>query len=216
VSDQGRPLVAVGDVITIPDPDDYYVSYRVVTGILRMRVIQVTGDTRYAEGKTFIQVMGVTLKSDGSDGPQTTAVIRVAALIANPPKRPATDTQPLGPEITLVHPVAGHTPIRPMWICRTDAQPWPCADARLSLIREYRRNRTDLASYLATTLATAMRDLHTLNPDTAPDPVDLDTRFLSWLPSGRSSPGKPDAEQSVTAAAATEPTPTRQVPAPGE
>jgi hypothetical protein len=82
------PLVAAGDVITV-QPADYHVGYGAVSGTLRMRVIHVTGDTRYAEGLTWVRLMGVTLGPHGRERKQVTASIRVSALQACPPQRPA-------------------------------------------------------------------------------------------------------------------------------
>lgn len=89
-----------------------------------------------------------------------------------------------------------HTPIRPLWICRTDAQPWPCAQARLALADEYRGRPVDLCVYLGLSLARATRDLHQLNPPESPLPEALHARFIGWVPirrrprvSGRRSVG---------------------------
>jgi hypothetical protein len=78
--------------------------------------------------------------------------------------------------------VGEHVAMRPLWFCRVDAQPWPCAEARLTLTRQLRENRIALCLYLGLSLAEAMRDLYTLNPDTAPEPATLSARFLGWLP----------------------------------
>ncbi|MGI5148531.1 hypothetical protein ACQEVC_19490 [Plantactinospora sp. CA-294935] len=82
-------------------------------------------------------------------------------------------------------PVGPHTPLRPLWLCRTDGQPWPCAAARLSLVREYPDTRVALCVRLGSSLAEAYRDLHALNPGGAPAAMVLSERFLGWLP-GRS------------------------------
>jgi hypothetical protein len=86
-----EPLVSPGDVVTV-DPDDYFIGYSAVTGTLRMRVIHTTCDTRYAEGLTWLQLFGVRLGPDNRDGPHVTAHVRVKALQANPPQRPASKT----------------------------------------------------------------------------------------------------------------------------
>ena len=74
-----------------------------------------------------------------------------------------------------------HTPLRPLWLCRTDGQPWPCGPARLALTREYAGQPTALTIQLGSALATAFRDLHALNPNTAPEARALSTRFLGWI-----------------------------------
>ncbi|GIJ27157.1 hypothetical protein Vqi01_23190 [Micromonospora qiuiae] len=73
-----------------------------------------------------------------------------------------------------------HTPLRPMWCCRADGQPWPCGEARLLLRVEYDGNPIGLSIYLAGLMYEAMRDLYHLNPHDAPDPAALFTRFLAW------------------------------------
>ncbi|RIV36566.1 hypothetical protein [Micromonospora radicis] len=73
-----------------------------------------------------------------------------------------------------------HTPLRPMWCCRADGQPWPCAQARLLLTVEYDGNRIGLSIYLAGLMYEAMRDLYRLNPYDAPAPAALFARFLTW------------------------------------
>ena len=52
-----------------------------------------------------------------------------------------------------------HLPQRPLWLCRTCAQPWPCGQARVSLTREYAEARTALRIYLATRMHEAIADL---------------------------------------------------------
>lgn len=74
-----------------------------------------------------------------------------------------------------------HVPLRPLWICRCDAQPWPCAESRLALTREYAGNQVTLCVYLGMSLAEAMRDLHLLDPAGAPEPAALANRFLGWV-----------------------------------
>jgi hypothetical protein len=75
-----------------------------------------------------------------------------------------------------------HLPQRPLWICRIDAQPWPCADARLCLLRQYREDSVAISIYLCTALHELIADLYRLNPDTAPEPRALFERILGWLP----------------------------------
>ena len=74
-----------------------------------------------------------------------------------------------------------HTPLRPLWLCRTDGQPWPCGPARLALTREYAGQHAALTIHLGGTLAEAFRDLHALNPGTAPEARSLSARFLGWV-----------------------------------
>ncbi|MCZ7419709.1 hypothetical protein O7605_09300 [Verrucosispora sp. WMMA2121] len=73
-----------------------------------------------------------------------------------------------------------HTPLRPMWCCRADGQPWPCGQARLLLRVEYDGNLPGLSIYLAGLMYDAMRDLYHLNPHDAPTPTTLFTRFIAW------------------------------------
>ncbi|WP_347404376.1 hypothetical protein [Micromonospora sp. WMMD961] len=44
-----------------------------------------------------------------------------------------------------------HVAARPSWRCRVCGAAWPCSPARLSLLGEYRENRTGLLIYLAGT-----------------------------------------------------------------
>ncbi|GAA0375855.1 hypothetical protein GCM10009541_17910 [Micromonospora gifhornensis] len=78
-----------------------------------------------------------------------------------------------------------HTPLRPMWCCRADGQPWPCAQARLLLRAEYDQNPVGLSIYLAGLMYEAMRDLYRLNPYDGPEPAALFDRFLAWGPRRR-------------------------------
>ncbi|MCX4473342.1 flavin reductase [Micromonospora sp. NBC_01655] len=71
-----------------------------------------------------------------------------------------------------------HLPVRPIWLCRVCGHPWPCGEARLSLLVEYRGNRTALLIYLATLKEEAATQLAQLTPGTPP--TDLTDRFLSW------------------------------------
>ncbi|MEV4753584.1 hypothetical protein AB0J86_00475 [Micromonospora sp. NPDC049559] len=75
-----------------------------------------------------------------------------------------------------------HTPRRPLWLCRADGQPWPCGPARVALARQARRDRVPLILCLAADYAEAVRDLYSLNPETAPEPATLFARFLSCVP----------------------------------
>ncbi|MET8066770.1 hypothetical protein [Micromonospora sp. NPDC005211] len=80
-----------------------------------------------------------------------------------------------------------HLPMRPLWICKRCAHPWPCAEARLALLAEYAGDRLALSVYLCGQLYDAARELHRLNPYEAPSPQALFARFVGWAPS-RSPP----------------------------
>ncbi|SCL17821.1 hypothetical protein GA0074692_0261 [Micromonospora pallida] len=73
-----------------------------------------------------------------------------------------------------------HTPVRPIWLCRACAHPWPCAVARLTLSREYADDRIGFCVYLAGQLHEAVTDLYRLNPHDVPEPPQLFARFLGW------------------------------------
>ncbi|GHJ16524.1 hypothetical protein [Micromonospora sp. AKA38] len=85
-----------------------------------------------------------------------------------------------------------HHPVRPVWLCRVDGQPWPCPPARAALLRDYDGDLVGLAVYLAVTLHDAVRDLYALNPDDAPEPAVLWDRFLAWLDRSRRVARLPD------------------------
>ncbi|MEU1605287.1 hypothetical protein [Micromonospora matsumotoense] len=76
-------------------------------------------------------------------------------------------------------------PLRPLWLCRVCAAPWPCGAARLTLVSEYAHDRVALNIYLCTVLHDAAADLYRLHPDTGPDPATLFARFLAWVPRTR-------------------------------
>jgi hypothetical protein len=67
--------------------------------------------------------------------------------------------------------------MRPLWRCRNCGAEWPCQPARLSLLAEYRGNRTALIIYLSALMAEAQHQLAQLNPDRFPELTD---RFLTW------------------------------------
>ncbi|MFG1678394.1 hypothetical protein [Micromonospora sp. NPDC049282] len=73
-----------------------------------------------------------------------------------------------------------HLPVRPIWLCRCCAQPWPCGVARLALAAEYADDRVGLSVYLCGQLYDAATDLHRLNPNDAPSPQALFARFIAW------------------------------------
>ncbi|TDB76859.1 flavin reductase [Micromonospora sp. KC723] len=70
-----------------------------------------------------------------------------------------------------------HVAMRPLWRCRNCGREWPCQPAKLSLLSEYRGNRTALIIYLGTLMAEANDQFAQLNPDRR---VDLTDRFLNW------------------------------------
>ncbi|GIJ26583.1 hypothetical protein Vqi01_17450 [Micromonospora qiuiae] len=73
-----------------------------------------------------------------------------------------------------------HLPLRPLWLCRACAAPWPCASARLTLLTDYRNDRITLSIYLAARLYDAVEDLYRLDPQNVPKPAALHDRFLGW------------------------------------
>ncbi|SCE84251.1 hypothetical protein GA0074695_1538 [Micromonospora viridifaciens] len=76
-----------------------------------------------------------------------------------------------------------HLPLRPLWLCRACAQPWPCGPARLALLAEYEGARTALIVYLAACREEAREQLAKLN--TSEPPPELTGRFLAWARSRR-------------------------------
>ncbi|RIV40815.1 flavin reductase [Micromonospora radicis] len=68
-----------------------------------------------------------------------------------------------------------HEAMRPLWRCRNCGAEWPCQPAKLSLLVEYRGDRTALLIYLASLLEDARAQLAQLSPE-----QDLRERFLSW------------------------------------
>ncbi|MET7947776.1 hypothetical protein [Micromonospora sp. NPDC005324] len=76
-----------------------------------------------------------------------------------------------------------HTPLRPMWFCRADGQPWPCPEARLRLRHEFEENMPGLSIYLTGMFYEATKDLYHLNPHDGPTPRELYERFVAWGPS---------------------------------
>lgn len=73
-----------------------------------------------------------------------------------------------------------HPPLRPLWLCRTCGQPWPCGPAKLALLVQYRDSPVSLFLYLAGCLHDAIDDLHRLNPSMPGRAADLFDRFLGW------------------------------------
>nr|MDT0659911.1 hypothetical protein [Micromonospora sp. DSM 115978] len=74
----------------------------------------------------------------------------------------------------------GHLPHRPLWICRRCAQPWPCGQARLDLLRELGGDPSALRIYLTDRMHEALRDRYVLTPYEMPTPADVWARFLGW------------------------------------
>ena len=75
-----------------------------------------------------------------------------------------------------------HTPRRPLWLCRSDATPWPCPAARLRLARQCRTDRVAVCLYLGRVWCELVSDIYRLHPDTAPEPGALAERIFGWLP----------------------------------
>ncbi|MEU7585992.1 hypothetical protein AB0A95_06790 [Micromonospora sp. NPDC049230] len=73
-----------------------------------------------------------------------------------------------------------HLALRPLWLCRVCAAPWPCPVARLTLRQEYAHDRVGLSVHLCAVLHEAATDRYRLNPHDGPDPAVLFTRFLGW------------------------------------
>ncbi|WP_446216179.1 hypothetical protein [Micromonospora sp. IBHARD004] len=82
-----------------------------------------------------------------------------------------------------------HVALRPLWLCRACAAPWPCATARLTLLREYADDRVALLVYLGGLLHDAAGHLHALHPHDGPEPGQLFARFLGWAIPRRSPRG---------------------------
>jgi hypothetical protein len=75
-----------------------------------------------------------------------------------------------------------HVPHQPLWFCRGDGQPWPCAKTRLDLFTDLHEDRVALFLFLAAQFTACMNDLYKLNPSDAPDPDALYQRFFGWIP----------------------------------
>jgi hypothetical protein len=84
-----------------------------------------------------------------------------------------------------------HVALRPLWLCRACAAPWPCPTARLTLLREYADDRVALLVYLGGMLHDAAGHLHTLHPHDGPEPGQLFARFLGWAIPRRPTRGSP-------------------------
>jgi len=73
-----------------------------------------------------------------------------------------------------------HPPTRPLWLCGTCREAWPCQPAREALLAAYGRDRIGLCLYLSLCLADANHDLHALHPGDGPSAIELFRRFVGW------------------------------------
>lgn len=74
-----------------------------------------------------------------------------------------------------------HRMVRPLWLCRVCAGPWPCGPARLALLREFGGDRCGLSIQMATLYVSALHDLSRLHPYDEPTPELLFQRFVGWV-----------------------------------
>ena len=177
-----RPLVSVGDVLDLTERD-YMLGYGPFLdgiGTIRIRVKHVPEGAAGWRGD-WVSMLAVEVLPGNHDGRDLAMIVHHRALPGYVPPAPEPSSQPA---VTRTPPVGEglHIPLRPMWFCRVDAMPWPCAEARLDLTAGYRGLEISLCCYLATQFQAALTDLHTLNPDTAPEPRALYERFLGWVP----------------------------------
>ncbi|WP_240762741.1 MULTISPECIES: flavin reductase [unclassified Micromonospora] len=70
-----------------------------------------------------------------------------------------------------------HTPLPPTWLCRIDAHPWPCGEAKLALLAAYADDRPGLLTLLSKLKEEAEDQLTQLDGGR---PVDATDRFLTW------------------------------------
>ncbi|WP_307799542.1 flavin reductase [Micromonospora antibiotica] len=70
-----------------------------------------------------------------------------------------------------------HTPVRPLWLCRVDARPWPCGEAKLALLTRYDGDRPGLLILLSRLSVEASTHLTQLDSGRR---ADLTNRFLRW------------------------------------
>ncbi|OWV08483.1 hypothetical protein B5D80_12915 [Micromonospora wenchangensis] len=70
-----------------------------------------------------------------------------------------------------------HTPLPPTWLCRIDAHPWPCGEAKLALLVAYADDRPGLLTLLSKLREEAEDQLTQLDGGR---PVDTTDRFLTW------------------------------------
>jgi hypothetical protein len=95
---------------------------------------------------------------------------------------------PRRPEVAVTTPASlrpVHTPLRPTWLCRGCADPWPCPTARRDLLTNHADDLVFLAVFMATTMTEAIYDLVELNSDAVPTPAELWDRFMAWLDRAR-------------------------------
>ncbi len=71
-----------------------------------------------------------------------------------------------------------HIRVRPSWDCAACGRPWPCADAKRTLLREFGRFRSVLKVFMATQMYDAFDDLAARG---ALPPAHLHQRFLGWI-----------------------------------
>lgn len=76
------PLVAVGDVIAVPEADYCYGR-----GDLRMRVTGVDAGSVPVGELEWVRLLGVPLYERGNEGREREALVRVNALRRHPPQR---------------------------------------------------------------------------------------------------------------------------------
>ncbi|MET7709283.1 hypothetical protein [Micromonospora sp. NPDC005413] len=72
-----------------------------------------------------------------------------------------------------------HLPMRPVWLCRNCAAPWPCSPAQLDLIAEFYGHSIALAFYLAASMHEAIDDVYGLG--LRPSSPAMHARFLGRL-----------------------------------
>ncbi|MBM7083246.1 flavin reductase [Micromonospora sp. WMMD734] len=70
-----------------------------------------------------------------------------------------------------------HRPLRPIWLCRLDANPWPCGEAKLALLTVFADDRPALLALLSTLQREAEDHLTQLDSGRSNNLTD---RFLSW------------------------------------
>lgn len=75
--------------------------------------------------------------------------------------------------------------MRPAWLGRNCAAPWPCGPAQRDLIVEFYGHSIALAFHLASSMQEAADDMYALGG--RPDPAVMHTRFLGWLSLARRS-----------------------------
>jgi hypothetical protein len=76
------PLVAVNDVIQVPEADYLYGR-----GVLQMRVTVVDAGAVPVDQLDWVRLVGVPIYERGNEGPVREALVRVDALRRHPPTR---------------------------------------------------------------------------------------------------------------------------------